>query len=67
MDKENIKLEYRLRINLRDEFWVCPEGAEFFMDEHGLQWVKFFPSNGPNPGKEHMARTEKMMIVRDDR
>lgn len=32
--------------------------AEFFMDEHGFQWVKFVAKNGYHSGKEHMIRTD---------
>lgn len=61
---ENIKLEYALRILLDDDMWVS-EFAEVFTDEQGIQWVKFFPENGYYPGKEHMIRTDRIMIVRN--
>lgn len=58
----NIFLEYPLRIermlNEGDVEVLFADRAEFFMDEHGLQWVKFVAKNGYQIGKEHMIRTD---------
>jgi hypothetical protein len=40
------------------------DGAEVFKDEHGIQWIKFFPKNGQDSSKEHMLRTDRILIVR---
>jgi hypothetical protein len=65
---ENIRLDYPVYVILHDpsgdhEFHA-KSGAEFFQDEHGNQWVKFFPMNGYHSGLEHMFRTEHVTIVR---
>jgi len=60
----NIKLEYPLHIHRAEDVFSCPKGAEFFLDEHGIQWVKFVPTNGYRHGKEHMFRTEHIGITR---
>jgi hypothetical protein len=62
---ENIKLEYPVIIRRGEEQYYAPLGAEFFIDEHGFQWVKFFPNNGYQRGMEHMFRTEGVAVVRD--
>lgn len=62
----NIILEYRVIILRGEEAWNCRLGCEFFQDEHGVQWVKFFPSNGYRPHQEHIMRTENIVVVRDD-
>lgn len=68
----NIVLNYPLIVNFavgEDQVsYFSPDGAEFFVDEHDLQWVKFKPSNGYQHGKEHMVRTdiEGFMIVKDE-
>jgi hypothetical protein len=64
-EQENIKLDYPLYLEREDTRYHCPDGAEFFMDEHGIQWVKFSPSNGYNPGKEHIWRTENVTVIVD--
>ncbi len=60
-DYPNIKLDYRLvlhrNIDGEGESYFA-NGAEFFVDEHGLQWVKFVAENGYHRGKEHMWRTD---------
>lgn len=45
------------------------DSCEFFEDEQGIQWVKFFPQNGYHSGKEHMVRTDRDLftVVRMDR
>jgi hypothetical protein len=60
--KGNIQLDYRLSV-LRtlpggDDVVLHADGAEVFMDEHGIQWIKFFPKNGYDAGKEHVVRTD---------
>lgn len=62
---ENIKLEYPVIIRYVDEQYHAPLGAEFFMDEHGIQWVKFYPNNGYQRGKEHIVRTNDIIVIRD--
>lgn len=66
---ENIVLDYPVAIQdwpTTDSIYFCPAGCEFFKDEHGNQWVKFVPTNGYHRGKEHMLRTETVMVVRND-
>jgi hypothetical protein len=53
---ENIKLPYGLDYHKGETVYHCPQGAEFFLDEHGHQWIKFFPSNGPDAKREHMFK-----------
>lgn len=66
---ENIVLTYPVIVVFADfdQKYFAPEGAEFFLDEHGIQWVKFVPTNGYDKGKEHMRRTERIYVVRDER
>jgi hypothetical protein len=68
---ENIVLDYPCRIERmlldgNEDVMYC-DRAEFFMDEHGLQWVKFIAKNGYERGKEHMIRTDAIgfTVVRD--
>lgn len=61
----NIILGYRVIIKRGDEQWYA-SGCEFFEDEHGLQWVKFYPQNGYQINKEHMMRTENIIVIRND-
>lgn len=61
---ENIKLNYRVIINHGNDSYFAP-GAEFFLDEHGVQWVKFFPHNGYHVGKQHIIRTDQCFVIRD--
>jgi len=65
---ENIELDYPL-IVLRgegeDREQLHAHGAEVFMDEFGVEWVKFRPTNGYQRGKEHMVRTDQVVIVRE--
>jgi len=65
----NIVLPYRTAIYVTramDTVLFADEGAEFFVDEHGRQWVKFIARNGALAGKEHMLRTEQIVVVRWD-
>lgn len=63
--KENIRLKYPVIIRYGEDQFYAPMGAEFFLDEHGVQWVKFFPDNGYHRGKENMMRTENITVIRD--
>lgn len=63
-DEPNIILTYRVKILRGDDMWLA-DGAEFFKDEQGSQWVKFIARNGYQIGKEHMMRTENVVIIRD--
>jgi hypothetical protein len=63
----NIQLTYRMQINSLthpDEGYQA-DGAEVFTDEHGVQWIKFFPRGGIDEGKEHIIRTDQVYIVRE--
>lgn len=64
----NIQLDYRLSILFTPgmETILYADGAEVFADEQGVQWVKFFAKNGPGAGKEHMVRTDSVVIVKQD-
>jgi hypothetical protein len=62
---DNITLTYPVIVLYGESQYSAPKGAEFFTDEHGVQWVKFFPTNGYHIGKEHMLRTDRVMIIRD--
>lgn len=65
----NIVLEYPVKIYCEvegDNAVLFANGCEFFMDEHGKQWVKFTPTNGRDAWKEHMFLTDSIShIVRD--
>jgi hypothetical protein len=63
---DNIILDYPVNIldNANETVYHCPRGAEFFLDEHDIQWVKFFPTNGYSPNVEHMMRTHNILVVR---
>lgn len=53
---ENDVLPYDLEFHHGDDVFFCPNGAEFFTDNQGHQWIKFVPRNGRNAGSEHMFR-----------
>lgn len=59
----NIKLDYpvtlRRTINTSETEALNADACEFFMDEHGWQWVKFTPRNGYGAGRETMWRTDQ--------
>jgi hypothetical protein len=57
-------LDYRLIVVFKDEHFYA-DGAIVFKDEHGFQWIKFFPRNGYNSSKEHLFRTDLIYIVRE--
>jgi len=72
MDQErgmNIILEYPIKVlfapALETVLFGKP-GAEVFKDEHGFQWIKFIAKNGHSAGKEHMIRTDEIVLIRDD-
>jgi hypothetical protein len=37
--------------------------VEFFNDEHGNRWVKFWPKNGPAKGKQASIPIERLIMV----
>jgi hypothetical protein len=37
--------------------------VEFFTDEHGNRWVKFWPKNGPAKGKQMSIPIERLIGV----
>lgn len=59
----NIQLTYRLRVHHKKVVYNA-DGAEVFLDEHNVQWIKFFPSNGPYASEEHMIRTDQCFVTR---
>jgi hypothetical protein len=65
MSDENIILDYPVIIKYGDDAFYANK-AEFFMDEHNVQWVKFVPRNGYHKGKEHMLRTHLITVIRND-
>lgn len=62
---DNINLPYPIIVNLGDNSYYADCG-EVFTDEQGVQWLKFVAKNGYHKGKEHMLRTDRVMIVRND-
>ena len=47
-----------------DNFFVPIDNEiEFFMDEHGFQWVKLVPQNGEMEGQEHCIPRERLISV----
>lgn len=62
---ENIELDYPLTIHHGEDGFNA-HGAEVFMDEFGVEWVKFRPTNGYQRGKEHMVRTDQVVIIREE-
>lgn len=63
---KNIVLDYSVIIRRGDQFFRA-KSAEFFMDEHGIQWVKFVPRNGPDVDREVCMRTENIQVVQAQR
>jgi hypothetical protein len=58
---ENIVLDYEVAMHRHvegDDLTLYAFSAEFFVDEHGIQWVKFTPTNGYSRGSEHIWRTD---------
>jgi len=68
LEPGNIQLSYRIKVYFAPgmDTVLYAQGAEVFMDEHHIQWIKFFATNGPDAGKEHIVRTEEVVIVRDN-
>lgn len=68
-EKPNILLDYPVQIHRGASVHFARAGAEFFLDEHGIQWAKYTPMNGYAQGKQHMVRTDSdgFIVVRDDR
>jgi hypothetical protein len=65
---EPITLDYPLRVLFApgmEQVLIAPAGAEVFMDEFDVQWIKFLAANGPHAGRQHIIRTEGIVIVRD--
>jgi hypothetical protein len=63
----NIQLNYKIAVYFSGmETVLYAQGAEVFMDEHGIPWIKFFATSGPSAGKEHIMHTAEVVIVRDD-
>lgn len=67
LDEGNIELDYRVRILFVPgmETVLFADGVSVFMDEHNVQWAKFYAKNGPVAGKEHIVRTDQILIVRE--
>lgn len=72
---ENIVLDYPVRIERHsvadggvETTVYFATSAEFFLDEHGIQWIKFVARNGYAIGKEHFMRTDVngFLVVRDE-
>jgi hypothetical protein len=62
----NIKLDYPMIIRYAEDQFHAPDGGEVFMDEFGVEWIKFRPNNGYQRGSEHMIRTDQVALVRDE-
>lgn len=61
----NIQLNYRIAVYFSGmETVLYADGAEVFMDEHNIQWIKFYATNGPAAGQEHIMHTAEVVIVR---
>ena len=61
----NIQLNYRIAVYFSQmETVLYADGAEVFLDEHNIQWIKFYPKNGPQAGHEHIMHTAEVVIVR---
>lgn len=69
LHEDNIQLDFRLRVHYPlhgtddTDIYIC-DGAEVFRDEHGIQWIKFFPKNGLHSSEEHMIRTDQIFVTR---
>jgi hypothetical protein len=67
LQKNNIQLAYRIAVYFSAmETVLYADGAEVFLDEHGVQWIKFYAKNGPAAGKQHIVHTAEVVIVRDE-
>jgi len=66
LDPNHIQLNYRLKVYFSAMNVVLhADGAIVFMDEHRIQWIKFWAKNGPAADQEHIIRTDEIVIVRD--
>jgi hypothetical protein len=66
----NIVLDYKVILRRYEDdspIELYAHSAEFFADEHNIQWVKFTPKNSVHHGKEHMWRTDSpgFAVIRD--
>ena len=62
----NIQLDYKIAVYFSAmETVLYAQGAEIFLDEHNIQWIKFFATNGPGAGKEHIVHTAEVVIVKE--
>lgn len=62
----NILLDYKvIVVDMRTEEEYHADGANFFKDEHGIQWVKFVPKNGYHIGHEHMIQSADVRVIRN--
>ena len=63
----NIQLDYHIAVFFSGMDTVLyAQGAEIFLDEHNIQWIKFYATNGPKAGQEHIMHTTEVVIVRED-
>jgi len=60
----NIVLDYAVDVLIGDDIYTNCRNPEFFIDEHGYQWIKFCPNNGPRARQEHMRRTENIIVIK---
>lgn len=68
LDTGNIQLDYKIKVLFAPgmDTVLSANGAEVFMDEQGVQWIKFYATNGYDAGKEHIVRTDQIVIIRDN-
>jgi hypothetical protein len=67
LDTGNIQLDYKIRVYFSAmETVLYADGAEVFMDEQKVQWIKFWPTNGPGANHENIMRTDGIVIVREN-
>jgi len=65
---DNVVLTFDVIVKPDEQTSLFAAGCEFFVDEHGFQWIKFVPSNGYDRDKEHMFRVDNIWaVVRDNR
>lgn len=65
---DNITLDFKQIVKPDADTSLFTNETEYFVDEHGVQWVKFVPLNGHDKGKQHMMRTDSIYaVVRDHR
>ena len=60
---KNIVLDYPVAVQLNEEVYFA-DRAEFFVDEHGIQWIKFIAKNGYRRGEEHMIHADRVIVIR---